>query len=160
MFRIRVFTPAVHDENGWRHAGGELTIGDGRRCFLVDLRFWNIGDYERQWREGVARLVQGASSTALMTAYRGPGHEPHVMWALWRDQSYVYVQEHLVMPDELESEFDPTDPYPHVGERIPASEHGLSIPEWRLNLTDVIASNLGIRWPLQAPPGLDLGPSA
>jgi hypothetical protein len=147
MFRIRVFTPAVHDETGWRHAGGELVLGDGRHCFLVDLRAWDIREYERQWREGVARLVQGAPSSALMSAYRGPGHEPHLMWALWRDQSHVYVQEHPVVPAELDTPFNPFDPYPHVGERIPASEHGLSIPEWRLDLTDLIAANLGIRWP-------------
>ena len=70
MFRIRVFTPAVHDENGWRHAGGELTSATGGAASWWISRFWNIADYQRQWREGVARLVQGAPSTALMTAYR------------------------------------------------------------------------------------------
>ena len=147
MFRIRVFTPAVHDETGWRHAGGELVLGDGRRCFLVDLTVWNIPDYQRQWREGVARLVQGSPSTALMTAYRARPGEAHAMWALWRDESQVYVQQHLVLPEELDAPFNPLDPYPHLGERIPATEHGLSIPEWRLPLADVIAANLGIRWP-------------
>jgi CdiI N-terminal domain len=125
LFRIRVFTPAA-----------------------VDLRAWDIGEYERQWREGVTRLVQGAPSTALMTAYRGSGGQPHVMWALWREESHVYVQEHLVVPSEIEEPFDPGRPYAHVGERVPASEHGLGIPEWRMDFTEVIAANLGIRWPL------------
>jgi hypothetical protein len=149
LFRIRVFTPAVHDETGWRHAGGELVLGGaGRHCFLVDLSVWDIGDYERQWREGVARLVQGAPSSALMTAYRGPGNQPHLLWGLWRDQSHVYVQEHPVVQSGLEEPFDPDQPYAQVGERIPASEHGLGIPEWRMDFLDLIAANLGIRWPL------------
>lgn len=149
MFRIRVFTPAVHDETGWRHAGGELVLGGaGRHCFLVDLQFWDIRDYERQWRDGVKRLVQGAPSTALLTAYRGPGSQPHVLWALWHEESYIYVQEHPVIPSELEVPFDPGQPYAHVGERVPASEHGLGIPEWRMDFTELIAGNLGIRWPL------------
>ncbi|HEU5154008.1 MAG TPA: hypothetical protein VFU03_04725 [Gemmatimonadales bacterium] len=147
MFRIRVFTPAALDEKGWRHAGGELVLGGGRICFLVDLSAWDIREYEQQWREGVARLVQGAPSTALMSAYRGTPDRPHLMWALWRDASHVYVQEHPVLPAELDAPFDPANPYPHVGQRIPASEEGLAIPEWRLELTDVIAANLGIRWP-------------
>jgi hypothetical protein len=53
-----------------------------------------IGPWTRkaQWRGGVARLAHGAPSTALMTAYRGPGEEPHLLWALWREDSHVYVQ--------------------------------------------------------------------
>jgi hypothetical protein len=150
MFRIRVFTPAVHDETGWRHAGGELMLGSaGRRCFLVDLRVWDIRDYERQWREGVGRLIQGETTTALMSAYRGEGEETHHLWALWREGSEVYVQEHPVVPGELDAAFDPRNPYPHVGDRIRASEHGLAISEWRLDFTEVIAANLGIRWPMQ-----------
>ena len=149
MFRIRVFTPPVHDETGWRHAGGELLLGTAaRHCFLVDLRVWEIGDYEQQWKEGVARLVQGAPSSALMSAYRGSGNQPHLLWALWRDHSYLYLQEHPVIVSELEQPFNPGDPYEHVGERIPASEHGLAIPEWRVDFIEVIATDLGIRWPL------------
>jgi len=148
MFRIRFFTPAVYDEAGRRHAGGELVLGDARHCFLVDLSAWDTAHYERQWREGVARLVQGAPSSALMTAYRGTGAEPHLMWGLWREEGHVFVQEHPVMPAELDLPLDPFDPYPHIGNRIPASEHGLSIPEWRFSLVDLIAANLGIRWPL------------
>ena len=148
MFRIRFFTPAVQDEVGKWYAGGEMVLGDARCCFLVDLSSWGTAHYERQWREGITRLVQGAPSSALMTAYRGTSAEPHLMWGLWRHETHVFVQEHPVVPGELDSPFDPLDPYPHVGNRIPASEHGLSIPEWRFPLVDLIAANLGIRWPL------------
>lgn len=37
MFRIRFFTPAVLNEEGWQHAGGELVVGNARMCFLVDV---------------------------------------------------------------------------------------------------------------------------
>ena len=77
-----------------------------------------------------------------MSAYRGPGNQPHRLWALWHEESHLYVQEHPVVPS------DPAQPYTHVGERIPVSEHGLGIPEWRIDFHDVIASNLGIRWSL------------
>jgi CdiI N-terminal domain len=148
MFRIRVFTPPVTNHEGWQHAGGQLILDEARIHFLIDLRHWNIAAYERQWREGIARLVKGESSAALMTAYRGPGDEPHVMWGLWRDESHVYVQAHTVLPVELESAFDPMAPHAHIGKRIPASENGLPIPEWRIELVDLIASALGIRWPM------------
>jgi hypothetical protein len=70
------------------------------------------------------------------------------MWALWRDASHVYVQEHSVVAAELDSPFDPAEPYAHVGEWIAASEHALPISEWRVDLVHLFAAALGIRWPL------------
>jgi len=147
MFRIRFFTPTALNAEGWQHAGGELIVGTARLCFLVDLTFWSMGDYQRQWRDGIARLVQGAPSTALMSAYRGPGESAHTMWAVWRDETYAYVQEHSVLPSDLDAPFDPNEPYAHVGDRVPAAEHALPIPEWRVELEHVHAALLGIRWP-------------
>ena len=147
MFRIRVFTPPALNEEGWPHAGGELVVGDARLCFLVDLTYWGVGDYQGQWRRGIARLLQGAPATVLMTAYRRSGESAHTMWALWREEGYVYVQEHSVVPADLDAPFDPNEPYAHVGERIPAAENALPIPEWRVELEHLHAAVLGIRWP-------------
>ena len=61
MFSIRFYTSATTTEDGWPHAGGELVVGEARVCFLVDLSHWRMGDYHRQWRAGIARLVQGAA---------------------------------------------------------------------------------------------------
>jgi hypothetical protein len=147
MFRVRVFTPSVVDEDGVPHAGAELVLGPERLRFLVDLRYWSIAAYERQWREGLARLLHGAPSTALMTAYRGPGDATHLMWALWRDGGHVYVQEQPVVSAELDAPFNPDDPYAHVGVWLAASRHALPIPEWRVDIAHLFAAALGIRWP-------------
>jgi hypothetical protein len=147
MFRIRFFTPSVMNEEGWPHAGGELVAGDARMCFLVDLTHWGIADYQHQWRAGISRLLHGAPSTALMTAYRGRGDSAHTMWALWREGGYVYVQGHSVLPADLDAPFDPNEPYEHVGERIPAAELALPIPEWRVALEHLHAALLGIPLP-------------
>src|SRR5262245_33098883 len=56
MFRVRVFTPPAPNEEGLLEAGGELRLGDQRVGFVVDLSHWTVGDYERQWKEGTARL--------------------------------------------------------------------------------------------------------
>jgi hypothetical protein len=110
------------NEEGWPHAGGELVVGNARMCFLVDfVILGRMADYHHQWRQGIATTVYKARRPPQsMTVYRGPGDSAHTMWALWREQGYVYVQEHSVLPADLDSPFDPNDPYPHVGERIPA----------------------------------------
>ena len=69
------------------------------------------------------------------------------MWAMWREEGHVYVQEHSVLPGDLDAPFDPNDPYGHVGERVPAAANALPIPEWRVELEHVHAAMLGIRWP-------------
>jgi hypothetical protein len=134
MFRPRVFTPPAIDGDGWPHAGAELLFGSHRVVFRIDLSYWSIADYQRQWRSGMDRLARGAPSSALMSAYRGPRGSSHAMWALWRDATHVYVQEHSVVPAELEVPFDPRAPYAFVEERLPAAEHGLPIPEWSCKL--------------------------
>src|SRR5690348_9590063 len=111
MFRVRVFTPSAVGKDGLPRAGAELVLGAERIRFLVDLRYWGIADYERQWRVGIARLLHGAPSTALMIGYGGPGDAVHYMWGLWRDAGHVYVQEHPVVAAELDAPFDPAEPY-------------------------------------------------
>lgn len=145
MFRISIITPEIANEEGWRHAGGLLVAGDARLPFLVDLTYWRAVDYERQWRAGLRRIVEGAMSTALVTAYRGPRGDSHVIWALWRDEAHVYGQKQAVLPGDLPTPFDPADPYAHVGSRTPSSAHGLPIPEWRMELGQFLTSALGIR---------------
>jgi hypothetical protein len=147
VFRIRVFTPLAVTESGWPHAGGELVVGDARLVFRVDLRFWRIADYERQWKAGIARLAGGASSSALMSAFRGPTDAPHHMWALWREGGHVYVQPHVVLRAELSVPFDPRVPYSLIAERLPVTEHDLPLDEWRVEARHLIAASLAIRWP-------------
>jgi len=147
MFEVRVVTPVVTNDEGWRHAAAKLQLGEVRLCFLIDLTHWSVRDYEQQWRDGCARLVAGAPSSALMTAYRGPGDEPHTMWALWRDDEHIYIQEQTVLPSEVDVPWDPRAPYVHVGVRVPASDQALPISEWRTEIVQLYAAALGIRWP-------------
>jgi CdiI N-terminal domain len=140
VFRIRFFTPEIPDENALPQAGAELQLGPDRLHFVVDLQHWPMAAYERQWREGIGRVAHGAASTALMTAYRGSGDEPHRMWALWREGDQIYVQEVSVLPADLDAPFDPSAPYEHVGDRVPASEEGLPIAEYRYDLIPLLAA--------------------
>ncbi len=148
MFRVRVFTPPAVGKDGLPHAGAELVLGSERIRFLIDLRYWTIGAYERQWREGVTRLLYGAASTSLMIAYSGPGDVVHRMWGLWRHDGHVYVQEHPVVAADLDAPFDPAMPYAHLGQWIPASHQALPIAEWRVDIVPLYAAAMGIRWPL------------
>ena len=146
MFGIRVLSPpTVLAVPG---AVGELVVGDARRVFSLDLRVWHVADYQRQWKAGLARLLHGAPSTALITSFRGDDDAPHLMWAMWREAGFAFVQPHCVLAAELDRTFDPMEPYAHVGARVPVTEQQLPIAEWRVELEQVLANVMRIRWPL------------
>jgi len=140
MFDICFSTPSVMNEDGIPQAGAQLRLGNDIFVFTIDLSHWSIPDYEQQWREGIWRLLEGASSSALMTAYAGPNGHMHHMWAFWREEKYLYVQQHAVINRELDHPFVPRNPYAYVGARIDASSYELPIPEWRVNLSDIFAA--------------------
>ena len=96
-----VLQSSVVNDEGWQHAGGELVVGDARLCFLVDLPHWSIAEYQHQWRGAISRLVQGAPSTALMTAYRGRGDSAHSLLAYPADYGETGVMTFMVNQDGL-----------------------------------------------------------
>ena len=72
MFYIGFITATRVDDQGAPYADGELSADAHRAPFRSDLRLWSKREYEKQWREGVARLVAGKHAAALVTSYRGP----------------------------------------------------------------------------------------
>jgi hypothetical protein len=146
MFGIRFFTPQALSSQGSPIAGAVLRIGDTQLRFAVDLSHWTRAQYERQWGEGIQRLARGAASSALVYAYRGRGDATHLMWVLWRDDRFVYIQDQALVSSELDAPFDPMASYAHVGAHV-GPQHGLPIGEWRLALEDLLAASIGRRPP-------------
>ena len=149
MFRIRLLGPRPSYMVVTSCAFGELVIGGTRHRFQLDLSCWSASDYERQWHSALMSLVRGASSSALMMAYRGEGGDAvHLMWALWRESDQVYVQPHAVLARELDgARFNPLSPDGHVGNRIPVTEQSLPLMEWCVEIEQLFAAALRIRWP-------------
>lgn len=147
MFAIRIVTPIVTDAEGRRQAGGLLTVGNARLPFLLDCAHWTASDYERQWKEGIRRIADGARSSALVTAYQGDDDAPHTMWAMWRDDDHVYVQARSVRTQPFAESFDPSMPYRYVPSRMPVCEYAPPATQWRVELESFFASAFELRVP-------------
>ena len=147
LFGIRFFTPQALGSDLQPIAGGVLRVGDTLLRFPVDLSYWSKANYEHHWHEAIQLLARGAQRSALVYAYRGPTVDAtHLMWAMWRDDQYVYVQDQAVLASELDGPFDPALAYVHVGERLtPAS--GAGITEWRFEIEHLLAAAFGMRSP-------------
>ena len=147
VFSIRIVTPVVTDAEGGRQAGGLLAVGQARLPFFLYCSHWRASDYTAQWEAGTRRIAEGARSSALMTAYRGDGDEPHTLWAMWRDHDHVYVQARSVRVPAFGDPFDPWDPYPCVPSRMPVCEYAPPATQWRVELESFFASAFGLRVP-------------
>ena len=138
VFYIGFKTGPRVDEEGWRHAVGGIELGSDSDSFYADLAAWTLADYEAQWREGIARLAAGATSSALITCYGGPHAPFHWMWPMWRVEGQVVFHEHLV-PGEVVAESDVASRfYAAVGERRTHTEDGQPVSEWAVPFADVL----------------------
>src|SRR6185312_14740388 len=107
MFDICFSTPSVMNEDGIPQAGAQLRLGNDIFVFTIDLSHWSNPEYVQH------------------------------MWAFWREEKSLYIQQHAVINRELDHPFVPRNPYAYVGARIDASKYELPIPEWRVNLADI-----------------------
>jgi hypothetical protein len=139
MFYIGFKTGPRTDSEGWRHAIGGIELGSDSDGFVADLSVWSPREYEAQWREGVARLAAGESSSALVTSYSGAGAAFHFMRPMWRVATDVVFSETLV-PGEAISDTNIADAfYRAVGERGAPREDGEPISERIVPLAEVLS---------------------
>lgn len=139
MFYIGFRSAPRVDDEGWRHALGGIELGSESDGFAADLSTWTINDYESQWREGIARLAAGHSSSALVTSYTGPHGAVHWMWPMWREGKQVVFHEQLVPGDAVATSDITGSFYAAVGERRTHSDDGEPVSEWLVPFADVLA---------------------
>ena len=117
VFFIGFVTAPRIDDHGRSYAEGELTAGEHQERFRSDLRVWHRNEYKSQWKQGVARLLAAAQSSALVTSFGGAGSELRII-PLWREGGTVQVGEGRVISESLPESFDPGSIYDRVDELV------------------------------------------
>jgi hypothetical protein len=135
------FLCEVHDEPEIAVAMGQIVLGDFVEEFEMILGTWNRERYERQWAEGIQRLLDGASKSCLISSFWGDkskfGGE---WWRMYRVKDEVVIQNQLIRPDIFDrhfENFDPDNPYASIPERRSTNNDGQSISEWFVPFTQV-----------------------
>jgi hypothetical protein len=133
--RIR-FTNKTDYEPGL--ALGEITLDDFVETFETALTFWGAERYESQWREGIDRLLQGASRSCLITSLVDSGCEVFgVWWKLYREGNHVVVQNQLLLSSVFGKNFNPDDPYSSIPDRMFLNCDGEQISEWSVEFAKI-----------------------
>ena len=111
MFAIEVESRVEDGGEGDGSAGafGRIVIGDFTETFVVPLGFWGESDYRASWRRAFEVLEGGPRAVAcLMTSMTDPVSSNFlVCWPMYREGEDVYVQNAVVLLDEIEGPFDP-----------------------------------------------------
>lgn len=113
-------------------AFGRIVIGDFTETFVVPMGFWSEADYRASWRrafevlEGDPRAV-----SCLMTSMTDPVTSNFLIcWPMYREGEDVYVQNAIVLFDEIEGPFDPGAPWGSIEPRRGMDDDGNRISEW------------------------------
>ncbi len=117
---------------------GVITLDGFEERFVAPTTFWQARDYERQWNEGLRRIISGNEKSCLITALRDPRATKMLFWwPLYREGSDVVVHNNILLLDQLEQPFDARDPYSSIKERVTIDEEGQQVSEWRVSILDI-----------------------
>lgn len=130
-FSIRMDPTIIRSGRG-RHSSyrGMIEIGEYHEEFVSLATFWKVADYERQWREGLLRLL-GEDNTCLLTSVYKPNSSHMLFWWLgYREGENVFFQDSFLLFEELPEPFDLRDPYRAIPPHVRITEEGLKVSEW------------------------------
>jgi hypothetical protein len=117
---------------------GWIKLGDFQENFSSGLFEWTQSTYEEQWKGALHSLLNGATKSALITFYVSPQYGHHLeWWPLHRVDELVYVQNHLLLYDQLTRPFLAAEAISFVKDRQTISEDGEKISEWCVGLDDI-----------------------
>ena len=117
---------------------GLLTIGSYVERFVAATTYWDVTRYRRHWQQAITRIVQGSVTSTLITSMYDPAVANFIYWwPMYRLGHTVQFQNHILFLNELETLFDPNDPFRFVPERMIINSDGEKISEWSASIADL-----------------------
>jgi hypothetical protein len=117
---------------------GEIEIGSFHETFVSPIVFWSREQYESQWRHGIGRILDGRSTSALVTAMPNPRNATHIMWwPLYVLDDIVIIHNHLLMMKSIREKFSHNDPYLYIPPYETTSDDGQPITEWKVAVKEL-----------------------
>lgn len=114
---------------------GQIIIDDFMEYFDSPLDWWSVDDYEKQWKEGLARL-SNHNTSCLIVAINDPDCRKFIeWWPLYKIGNKVHIQNHLVIDDLYEEKignkpFTLQTCYDFIPEYRSYTSEGTKISEW------------------------------
>lgn len=141
MFDIRLTSERLQEPKGRANGVyGKIYLEDHYETFSTSLEYWEPREYIESWRAELRRLVDGASTAALITSYHPPRPGDFwFWWPLYRIGDIVYIQEQMLFFDQLPAPFRADRPSESLMARETITDEGARISEWQTTVTEIEA---------------------
>ncbi|MFG2481100.1 hypothetical protein [Streptomyces fagopyri] len=105
----------------------------------MDLTFWDSGHYEKSWANALRQLEEADVVTScLVSSITDPRTANFIFcWPLYRIRGDVFVQNSLIILNEIDNTFAPESPWISVTPREIVDEDGNKISEWCIDIESV-----------------------
>lgn len=117
---------------------GIIEIGSFKERFIASLMYWSADDYRRHWKQAIERVLQSSTVSCLITSMLNPKTASLVFWwPMYRVNDTVFIQNHILFFETLQSPFDERNPFSFVPVRRTVDEDGNKISEWSVRISDL-----------------------
>jgi hypothetical protein len=126
----------IHFIKKSQHLGrGEIVINGFSERFESPFDFWTAADYERQWAQGVTRILEGELKSVLVTSMVQPEIANFIMWwPMYRDGNLVVFRNHLLMMQQSGQLFTIPNLYSFIPDRLDSADAEFKVSEWTIEL--------------------------
>ncbi|MET7671838.1 hypothetical protein [Micromonospora luteifusca] len=118
---------------------GRITVGGFFETFEMSLAFWSPEEYRASWRDALEMLRHRDDAiSCLVSSITDPSTSNFVFcWPLYRNGDDVFVQNAVVILEDLTESFDPARPWRSVRPHASVDEDGNRISEWLTDMSQV-----------------------
>ncbi|PKG37019.1 hypothetical protein [Psychromonas sp. Urea-02u-13] len=129
---------SIFESEGEQVVLGSINIGDFQEKFYASLSYWDRNQYLSQWKLALERVLNGEPCSALVTTMYDPSKANFIFWwVLYVLEDEIYIQNHTLFLDEVDSPFNEFDLYSSIPDRKTQTEEGESISEWKVKMSAV-----------------------
>jgi len=138
-FSINLIPDSVPDlDPGVIASLGVIQIDSFQERFIASLMYWSADDYKRHWKQAIERILHSSNVSCLITSMVDPTTGNHIFWwPMYRENDTVFIQNHIMFFDQLQSPFDERNPFSSVADRQTLDEDGNRISEWSVQINEL-----------------------
>lgn len=117
----------------------EITIGDFHELIVVPIFYWSESDYKKQWHQALSDITKSSNfSCALIVAMHDLKTADYITsWPLYREGDIVYIQNKLLLAEQIGRDFDINKIKTYIGKRETVDEENNAISEWQAGIEDI-----------------------
>lgn len=105
FFYIQALSESREEIDGQWYASGTIIINNIHEEFVFVLESWSIKDYERQWREGLERIIKNEKSCLIVDARNTMTKPVLEIWALYKVGLKVFFMHKILTYKVLKKKY-------------------------------------------------------